>query len=179
MEVTSPAWTQFGRLHNPPKSAFKTCIHYYYNLDIKSQEEHWIMISRTWIYSNRRRPTSKSLKFMLCGSCEAVMLVWSNILLHLAKLGKKNVNLFFWGKFRVARVPRCFVNYECKGSGVWCFSCTHCTRCGHWYWPLPHIESLIFLWWGKLSSNVKCLFLARNTAPGQRSEPSRPRCRQT
>jgi hypothetical protein len=39
----------------------------------------------------------------------------------------------------------------------------HCTRCRHWYWPLPSIESLIFLWWGKLSSNATCLFLATNT----------------
>ncbi len=44
---------------------------------------------------------------------------------------------------------------------------------------LPYIKSLIFWWWGKLSSNGKCLALAANTAPGQRSEPSRPRCTQT
>ncbi len=78
-----------------------------------------------------------------------------------SKTGKKKCELFFCGKFRVARVQTCFDNYninECKASEVWCFSCTHCTRCNQWYWPLPYIESLIFLWWGKLSSNGMCLF---------------------
>jgi len=118
---------------------------------------------------------------MFCASCEAVMLVWCNILLR-RKTGKQNVIFCFWGKFQFARVPRCFDKYninEWKGYGVWRFSCTYCTRCGRWYRPLPYIQSLIFWWWGKLSSNGRCLPLATNTAPGQRSEPSRPRCIQT
>jgi hypothetical protein len=56
------------------------------------------------------------------------MLVWSNILLH-SKTGKKNVIFTnFWRKFQVARVPRCFDNYninEWVGYGVWHFSCTY------------------------------------------------------
>jgi hypothetical protein len=41
------------------------------------------------LFSHRKTPTIKSLKFMLCASCEALMLVWSNILLHVAKMEKK------------------------------------------------------------------------------------------
>jgi len=51
------------------------------------------------------------------------MLVWSNILLHIAKL-KKKCEFWFYGKFQVARVPRCFDNYninEWVGYGVWFF----------------------------------------------------------
>jgi len=42
------------------KKCFQICIHYYYNLDVKSLEEHWTMISRTWInFHIERVPPSK------------------------------------------------------------------------------------------------------------------------
>jgi hypothetical protein len=151
MEVTSLAWTQCGRLDNPQKSSFKHAFSIIIIWKLKVCGTLNYNFKDLDLFSHRKRPTTKSLKFMLCASCEAVMLVWSNIYC-LAKLGKKMWYFFCWEEISVARVPRCFDNYnmnEWVGYGVWHFSCTDCTRCGCWYLPLPYIQYLIFLWWGE------------------------------
>jgi hypothetical protein len=59
-----------------------------------------------------------------------------------SKTGGKKCELCFFGKFQVAKVPTCF-DISMNGKAM-VFVVFHCTRCGHWYWPLPSIESLIF-----------------------------------
>jgi len=55
---------------------------------------------------HKKRPTIKSLKFQLCASCRPVR---SNILLHIAKLEKKNVNYFFVGNFELLEFKRVLI----------------------------------------------------------------------
>jgi hypothetical protein len=47
------------------------------------------------------------------------------------------------------QTPKILYILRWVGYGVSPFSCTYWTRCGCWYWPLPYIQSLIFLRWGE------------------------------
>jgi hypothetical protein len=100
-----------------------------------------------------------------------------------SKNGEKNVNYFFGGYFQLLEFQGVLITIISMNAKALEFDVIHVhivqDMVTDWYWPLPNIESLIFLWWGKFSSNATCLFLATNTAPVQRSEPSRPRSTQT
>jgi hypothetical protein len=87
MEVTSPAWTQGGRLHTPPKSAFKHAfiIIIIWMLKVWRNTELWIQ--GPGFISTQKEPHHQKFKV------HVVCIMWGHyvtaILLHIAKLGKQ------------------------------------------------------------------------------------------